>query len=144
MKIALKEAKKALLHNDIPVGSLIVLDGVIIAKAHNMVEKKNSSIAHAEMLALEKARKKLGEKYLPNAILYSTLEPCSLCSGAIILSRIKTIVFGAFDLKAGACGSVLNIAHNKLLNHRCDIISGIMREDCSNLLKSFFEELRKK
>lgn len=144
MEFALEEAKKSLKHNDIPIGCVITINNEIISKAHNMVEKLKNSNAHAEILSINKAIKIFGEKYLTNATLYSTLEPCPMCAGAIVLAKIKRVVFGAYDLNAGACGSVLNIVHNKNLNHRAEIISGVMQSECSELISDFFKTIRLK
>lgn len=144
MKSALEEAKKSITHNDVPIGCIITLDDKIIAKSHNMVEKRKNSNAHAEILAINKAINIIGEKYLTEATLYSTLEPCPMCAGAIVLAKIKRLVFGAYDLKSGACGSVLNIINNKDLNHRVEFISGIMQKECSELISDFFKKIRYK
>jgi tRNA(adenine34) deaminase len=142
MEIALEEAKKSVKHNDIPVGCVIIIDNEIITKTHNMVEKLKNSNAHAEFLSINKAMRILGEKYLTEATLYSTLEPCPMCAGAIVLAKIKRVVFGAYDLNAGACGSVFNILHSKHLNHRVEVISGVMQNECSELISNFFKTIR--
>ncbi len=144
MQLALKEAKKSIKHNDCPVGCIIIINNHVIAKAHNLVEKKKDSNAHAEILAINKAIKMIGKKYLTDATLYSTLEPCPMCAGAIVLAKIRRVVFGAYDLKAGACGSVLNIVNNKNLNHRVEIIPGVMQKECSELISNFFINIRYK
>jgi len=142
MEFALEEAKKSVKHNDIPVGSIIIIENEIITKTHNMVEKLKNSNAHAEVLSINKAMRILGEKYLTKATLYSTLEPCPMCAGAIVLAKIKRVVFGAYDLNAGACGSVFNILHSKNLNHRVEVISGVMQNECSELISDFFKTIR--
>ena len=142
MSQALKEAKKALLHNDVPIGAVIVKDNKIIAKAHNQVEKNNDSTAHAELIAIKKAMKKIGYKHLLDCDLFVTLEPCSMCAGAIVLARIKNLYFATDDPKAGACGSILNIPNNKRLNHQVNIYSGILQYECSIIIKDFFKQLR--
>jgi len=142
MELALEEANKAIRHNDIPVGCVITINNEIFSKAHNMVEKLKNSNAHAEVLSINKALKLLGKKYLTEATLYSTLEPCPMCAGAIVLAKIKMLVFGAFDFNSGACGSVLNIIHNKNLNHRVEVISGVMQSECSELISNFFKTIR--
>lgn len=143
MRIALKEAHKALLNGDVPVGAVICLNDIIISKAYNRVEKDKDATAHAELLAIKKAIKIIGYKHLLQCTLYSTLEPCTMCAGAIILARFKSVVFAADDPKAGACGSVFNITDDTRLNHKCDVISGILAEEASKLLKEFFRKLRK-
>ncbi len=143
MEEALKEAKKAYKKEEIPVGAIIVKEGKIIAKAHNLRETRNSSIAHAEILAIEKANKKLGAWRLENTEMYITLEPCMMCMGAIINSRIKKIYIGTLDPKAGSCKSVINIDNYKF-NHVVEIETGILKEECEYILKDFFKMLRKK
>ena len=143
MKEALKEAKKAYKKLEIPVGAVIVKDGEIIAKAHNLRESKNSSIAHAEILAIEKANKKLNAWRLENCEMYITLEPCMMCMGAIVNSRIKKIYIGAMDPKGGTVGSKINLLKDIKLNHETEIQYGVCSEECSKLLKDFFKELRK-
>ena len=142
MKEALKEAKKAYKKLEIPVGAVIVKDGEIIAKAHNLRESKNSSIAHAEILAIEKANKKLNAWRLENCEMYITLEPCMMCMGAIVNSRIKKIYIGALDPKTGSCKSVINMENYKF-NHIVEVETGILQEDCEYILKDFFKMLRK-
>lgn len=143
MKEALKEAKKAYKKEEIPVGAVIVKNGEIIAKAHNLKETKQTAIAHAEILCIEKACKKLGTWRLSDCEMYITLEPCTMCMGAIILSRIKKIYIGALDEKTGACGSFIALQDYKY-NHKVEIETGIMLEENSNLIKKFFKELRQK
>lgn len=143
MKEALKEAKKAYKKEEIPVGAVIVKNEEIIAKAHNLKELKNSSIAHAEILVIEKANKKIKEWRLENCEMYITLEPCMMCMGAIINSRIKKIYIGTMDPKTGACESVINI-NNYKFNHTVEIETGILKDECEYILKDFFKMLRKK
>ena len=143
MKEALKEAKKAYKKEEIPVGAIIVKDGKIISRAHNLKESKCSSISHAEILAIEKANKKLGAWRLENCDMYITLEPCMMCMGAIINSRIKKIYIGTLDPKTGACKSVINI-NNYKFNHVVEIENGILKEECEYILKDFFKILRKR
>ena len=144
MSEALKEAKKALQEDEVPVGAVVVYQGRIIARAHNQVEALKDPTAHAEMIALTSATNHIGSKWLLGASLYVTIEPCSMCAGALILSRIKNLIYGAQDPKAGACGSVINIINNKKLNHRIKVTKGILKEDCGSLLKVFFKKKRKK
>ena len=143
IQIALSEAKKSLISADVPVGAIIVKDNKIISRAHNQIEQKGDSTAHAELLAIQKAIKKIGYKHLLDCTLYVTLEPCSMCAGAIVLARIPRVVYGATDPKTGACGSLYNIINDNRLNHRCEVISGVLEDECSKLLKDFFKKLRK-
>lgn len=136
------EAEKALKLGEIPVGAVIVKDNMIIGRGHNMVENLGDPTAHAEMIAITAACESIGEKYLKDCTLYVTLEPCPMCAGALVWSKIKTIVFGASDAKAGACGTLMNITQNKRLNHSVDVIQGIMEADCSALLQEFFKSVR--
>ncbi len=141
MKEALKEAKKAYLKNEVPVGCVIVLNDKIIARAHNLRESKKQADAHAEILAIKKACKKIGDWRLEECSMYVTLEPCPMCSGAIINSRIRNLYFGAFDQKMGAAGSVLNLFNYKF-NHQVNVFPQVMEEECSEILKDFFKDLR--
>ncbi len=143
MKQALKEAKKAYKKEEIPVGAVIVSDGKIIARAHNLKESKKSSISHAEIIAIQKANKKLNGWRLDNCEMYVTLEPCMMCIGAIINSRIKKIYIGTLDSRTGACKSVINIENYKF-DYVIDVETGILQEECEYILKDFFKMLRKK
>ena len=143
MKEALKEAKKAYDKLEVPVGAVIVKDGKIIARAHNLKETKLDTTKHAEILAIQKASKKLKSWRLLDCEMYVTLEPCSMCAGAIINSRIKKIYIGTLDEKTGVAGSVLNLFEDYTFNHKVEVEKGIMKEECENLLKSFFKMLRK-
>lgn len=143
MKEALKEAKKAYEKLEVPVGAVIVKDNKIIARAHNLKETKKDTTNHAEILAIQKASKKLEAWRLNDCEMYVTLEPCSMCAGAIINSRIKKIYIGALDEKTGAAGSVLNLFEDYKFNHKVEVEKGILKEECENILKSFFKELRK-
>jgi len=144
MSEALKEAKMALQEDEVPVGAVVVYQGRIIARAHNQVETLKDPTAHAEMIALTSATNHLGSKWLLGASLYVTIEPCSMCAGALILSRIKNVIYGAQDPKAGACGSLINIINNKKLNHRIKVDKGVLKEECSFLLREFFKRKRTK
>jgi len=144
MTEALKEAQKAADKNDVPVGAVIVYKQKIIARAHNQVELLNDSSAHAEMLAINQAANFLQSKWLFDCVLYVTIEPCSMCAGALVLARIKEIIYGAADPKTGACGSVLNVANNQKLNHLIKIKTGILAKDCGLLVTKFFQDKRKK
>ena len=143
MKEALKEAKKAYEKLEVPVGAVIVKNGKIIARAHNLKETKKDTTKHAEILAIEKASKKLDAWRLLDCEMYITLEPCSMCAGAIINSRIKKIYIGALDEKTGAAGSVLNLFDYKF-NHKVEVETGILKENCEKLLKDFFKTLRER
>ena len=139
---ALKEAKKAYDKLEVPVGAVIVKDGKIIARAHNLKETKKDTTRHAEILAIQKASKKLESWRLLDCEMYVTLEPCSMCAGAIINSRIKKIYIGALDEKTGAVGSVLNLMEDYKFNHNVEIEKGLMKTECENILKDFFKMLR--
>ena len=143
MKEALKEAKKAYEKLEVPVGAVIVKDGKIIARAHNQKETKKDTTKHAEILAIQKASKKLESWRLIDCEMYVTLEPCSMCAGAIINSRIKKIYIGTLDEKTGAAGSVFNLFEDYTFNHKVEIEKGILQKDCEQILKDFFKELRK-
>ena len=143
MKEALKEAKKAYDKNEIPVGAIIVKDNKIIARAHNIKEEKNDTTKHAEIIAIQKASKKLGTWRLLNCEMYVTLEPCSMCAGALIQARIKKVNIGTMDEKTGACGSVLNLLEDYKFNHNVEIEKDIMKDECEHILKEFFKKLRK-
>src|SRR5690606_2564829 len=137
MESALLLARKAAEHDDIPVGCVIVLNNEIIAQSENRVEVDSDSTAHAEMLAIREAQKKVGYKHLLECDMYVTLEPCAMCAGAIVLSRIRKIYIATADPKTGACGSIMNIANNSQLNHRCEIDTGILQVEASTLIKEF-------
>lgn len=143
MEEALKEAQKAYKKLEVPVGAVIIKNGEIIAKAHNLRETKESAIAHAEILAIEKANKKLNSWRLMDCDMYVTLEPCAMCMGAIISSRINNLYIGALDPKTGACGSFVDFSQYKF-NHTVNISKGILRDKCEYILKDFFKQLRKK
>jgi tRNA(adenine34) deaminase len=143
MSAALKEAKKAELENEVPVGAVIVYQNKIIAKAHNKREQMQSFHAHAEFLAMLKASKKIGSWRLEDCDVYVTMEPCQMCAGAMIQSRIKNLYYGANDPKAGAVGSVLNLLEIPF-NHHINVYSGLMAKESQDLLKSFFKKLRDK
>ena len=143
MKEALKEAKKAYEKNEVPVGAVIVLNDKIVARGHNKRETKKNSLCHAEIIAINKACKKLRNFRLEDCDMYVTLEPCTMCAGAIVQSRIKTLVYGAKDEKYGMAGTVSNVFELKS-NHKVYVKGGILAEECSNIIKEFFKKLRKK
>ena len=142
MKEALKQAQKAYEQLEVPVGAVIVKDGKIIARAYNHKEQKQDTTNHAEILAIKKASKKLNSWRLLDCDMYVTLEPCSMCTGALIQSRIRKVYIGALDEKTGACGSVLNLSEDYEFNHKLEIETGILKDECEELLKKFFKELR--
>ncbi len=143
MSEALKEAEKAFDGDEVPVGAVIVHEGKIIARAHNQIKLLKDPTAHAEMIAITQAASYLASERLINAVMYVTIEPCSMCAGALVLARIKRLVYGAGDPRTGACGSVVNIANNKNLNHCIKADKGILEKECSALLKEFFRKKRK-
>ncbi len=143
MKEALKEAKKAYIKGEVPVGAIIVKDGKIISRGYNLKETKKDTIKHAEIIAIEKASKKLNAWRLENCDIYVTMEPCPMCMGAIINSRIRKIYYGVPDFKAGACGSVVNLTEYKF-NHIPQYEQNILEDECKNILQRFFKELREK
>ncbi len=142
MKEALKEAKKAYNKLEVPVGAVIVKDGQIIARAHNLKETKYDTTKHAEILAIQKASKKLNSWRLIDCEMYVTLEPCSMCAGALINSRIKKVYIGASDKKTGAVGSVFNLLEDYTFNHKVEYQKGVLQDECENILKDFFKKLR--
>lgn len=144
MAEALKEAREAAREDEVPVGCVIVHKGRIIARAHNQVECLKDPTAHAEMIALTSAANYLGTKWLNGASIYVTIEPCSMCAGALVLARVKNIFFGAADPKTGACGSVVNIVNHQKLNHKLKVKKGILTKECGSLLSGFFRKKRKK
>ena len=144
MKEALAEAKKAAAAGEVPVGAVIVKDGEIIGRGHNETETAKDPTAHAEMIAIRQAAKNLGGWRLTGCTMYVTTEPCSMCAGAIVWSRISRLFIGTMDPKSGACGSVFNIPQESRLNHFVEIETGLMQEECSSLMKSFFKEFRKR
>ena len=144
MKEALIEARKAYMLGEVPIGAVIVKDGQVIARGHNLTETSKDPTAHAEMIAIRAAAKALNGWRLPGCSLYVTVEPCSMCAGAMVWARIENLYIGAMDPKAGACGSVFNIAEEDRLNHRTHVERGILEDECSSIMKEFFRELRRK
>jgi tRNA(adenine34) deaminase len=142
MREAIKEAKKAEDLREVPIGAILVIDGKIISRAHNLRESKQSAVAHAELLAIEQACKETGSWRLENAHLYVTLEPCAMCSGAIILSRVSRVVFGASDPKGGCAGTFMNLLQDERFNHQSEVKSGVLEAECGQLLSDFFRKLR--
>ena len=142
MKEAINEAEKAFRQGEVPVGAVIVKDGEIIGRGHNLTETRGDATCHAEMLAIREASEKLGGWRLTGCTMYVTVEPCSMCAGALVWSRMERLYIGTMDPKAGACGSVVDLVDNPKLNHRIQVDTGIMEEECKELMKKFFDELR--
>jgi tRNA(adenine34) deaminase len=142
MRWAIREAEKAGEAGEVPVGAVVVHDGRIVGRGCNQIETLQDPTAHAEMIAISAAAGTLGSRRLEGCTLYSTLEPCAMCAGALVLSRIERLVFGAWDPKAGACGSLRNLVQDGRLNHRAEVIPGVLEEDISGLMKAFFQNLR--
>ena len=142
MEEAFQEARKAAAEGEVPIGAVIVREGEIIARAHNKTEQDKDPTAHAEMLAIRKAAEHLGGWRLTGCSMFVTTEPCSMCAGAIVWSRIEKLYIGTMDPKAGACGSLMNIPQDSRLNHYVEIETGLMREECAGLMKDFFRKLR--
>lgn len=142
MGLALKQAQLAFEQGEVPIGAVLVRDGQLIAAAHNEKEQRNDPTAHAEILVIQRAAEVIGSWRLTGADLYVTLEPCPMCAGAIIQSRIQKLVYGASDLKGGAIGSVMNVLDYQLWNHQVDVLAGIREDECALILKNFFKRLR--
>ena len=142
MELSMEEAKAAARSNEVPVGALLVRHGVILAKARNATINSKSALAHAELLALEAALAGTGDRYLAGATLYTTLEPCSMCAGALLLARVSRVVIAAVDPKSGAFGSLYNLAVDPRLNHSVEVCYGVLADEASGLLRSFFESRR--
>ena len=142
MSEALKEAQKAFDSDEVPVGVVIIYEGKIIARAHNQIKLLKDPTAHAEMIAITQAAAYLASERLINTTMYATIEPCSMCAGALVLARVKRLVYGAGDPRTGACGSVFNVTNSKRLNHRIKVTKGVLEKDCAGLLKEFFKNKR--
>jgi tRNA(adenine34) deaminase len=142
MRLAQREAERALEHEDVPIGAVVVRDGEVIATAHNERELREDPTAHAEVIALRQAASALGTWRVLESVLYVTLEPCTMCAGAIVLARVPRVVYGASDPKAGACGSVLDVLADSRLNHRPEVAGGLLAADCGALLSNFFASRR--
>ena len=142
MRAALDEAARATAMGEVPIAAVIVRNGEILAQSHNYRETWQDPTAHAEMIVIREAAKALGSWRLTDTMLYVTLEPCAMCLGAVILARIPRVVFGARDPKAGACGSVLDFTHEPRLNHRIEMLSGLLEDESQSLLQQFFQQLR--
>lgn len=142
MRIALEEAAAAEAHDDVPVGAVVVRDGEVIARAHNRREVDEDPTAHAEVLAIRAAAQVLDSWRLDGCTLVVTLEPCTMCAGALVLARVPRVVWGATDPKAGAAGSLYDVLDDDRLNHRCDVVSGVLAEECGDVLRAFFRARR--
>lgn len=142
MKEALKETKKAAKCGEVPIGCVIVYEDKIIGRGYNKRNTKKTTLAHAELIAIQKASKAMGDWRLENCSMYVTLEPCQMCSGAIVQARIKEVIVGAMNPKAGCAGSILNILQMEEFNHQVELTTGVMKEECEAVLKEFFKDLR--
>jgi tRNA(adenine34) deaminase len=142
MKEAIKEALKAEKKNEVPIGAVLVMNGDVISRAHNLRELEQNAIAHAELLVIDQACRQTGTWRLEDSTLYVTLEPCPMCAGAIILSRVKRVVYGASDPKGGCAGTLMNLLEDERFNHQCDVTKGVLEEDCGQLLSQFFRGIR--
>ncbi len=142
MRVAIQEALKAYEEGEVPVGAVVVHEGRVIGRGHNQRETLNDPTAHAEMLAMTAAAEALGEWRLEDCSLYVTLEPCPMCAGAIVNGRVRRVVYGAADPKAGACGTLYNLVQDSRLNHRAELQGGVLGEEAARILKSFFRECR--
>ena len=142
MRMALREAERALEHDDVPIGAVLVREGEVIAAAHNERELRQDPTAHAEIIALRQAAEAIGSWRVLDTVVYVTLEPCAMCAGAIVLARVARVVYGASDPKAGACGSVLDVLGEPRLNHRPDVAGGLLAQECGGLLSEFFASRR--
>jgi len=144
MRLAIDEALKAKDKLEVPIGAVIVQNDEVVASAYNLRETEQRSVAHAELLAIDEACKKLRTWRLEDATLYVTLEPCPMCAGAIVLSRVKRVVFGAYDPKGGCAGTLLNLLEFEKFNHQAEVVGGMLEEECGSLLTTFFRELRQR
>ncbi|HLR52912.1 MAG TPA: tRNA adenosine(34) deaminase TadA [Candidatus Avamphibacillus sp.] len=143
MELAIEEAKKARAVNEVPIGAVIVYDGEVIATGYNIRETSQKTLSHAELIAIQEANEKIGSWRLEDCTLYVTLEPCPMCAGAIVQSRIKRVVFGAVDPKAGCGGTLMNLLACEQFNHQVEVTSDVLGDVCGTLLKEFFKCLRK-
>ena len=145
MKIALWEARKAYAEDEVPIGAVLIDgNGILICAEHNRIEQSKDATAHAEFLALRAASKILKRRRLSDCTLYSTVEPCAMCAGALVLCRVKRLVYGTTDSKFGAAESIFNVVNNPALNHQLDVTAGVMEEECSALMQKFFSDRRRK
>ena len=144
MREALKEAQKAYDQEEVPIGAVVVLNGEIIGRGHNLREKEQDATLHAEIKAIRQANQHLGSWRLEDCELFVTLEPCPMCSGAMILARMKKVIFGAFDPKAGTAGTFMNLLQDSRFNHQVEVEQGVLEEECQEILRSFFKGLRER
>ncbi|SDZ35895.1 tRNA adenosine(34) deaminase TadA [Thermoactinomyces sp. DSM 45892] len=144
MKLAIEEARKAEEIDEVPIGAVVVLQGEVVGRGYNVREKDQDPTAHAEMIAIQEAAERLGSWRLIDCDLYVTLEPCPMCAGAIIQSRIRRVIFGTLDPKAGCAGSLMNLLQDTRFNHQTEIQSGVLQQECSDLLTQFFRGIREK
>ena len=144
MRLALAEAEAAAREGEVPVGAVILQSDTVISRDHNRILQRNDPTAHAEMLVIKQATEQLGMRFLDDCRLYVTLEPCAMCAGAMVLARLPRLVFGAADVKTGACGSLRNVVEDLRLNHRVAVQRGMLEQDCSEMLRTFFQALRQK
>jgi tRNA(adenine34) deaminase len=142
MHLALREAERALEHDDVPIGAVVVREGEVVATAHNERELRQDPTAHAELIVLREAARAAASWRVLDSVLYVTLEPCAMCAGAIVLARVPRVVYGASDPKAGACGSVLDVLSEPRLNHRPEVAGGLLATECGELLSGFFASRR--
>jgi tRNA(adenine34) deaminase len=142
MQAALRLARAASVREEVPIGAVIIAEGEILGEAHNETEQRHDPTAHAELLALHRALSKAGQDRLPFATLYVTLEPCAQCAGAMVLAKVGRVVFGAYDSRVGMAGSVYDLLRHPRMNHRPEVVGGLMAEDCADLLKRFFQSKR--
>ncbi|MBD7966425.1 nucleoside deaminase [Fictibacillus sp. Sa2CUA10] len=142
MELALEEAQKAADIGEVPIGAILVIEDEIVARAHNLREAEQRAIAHAELLAIDEACRERDAWRLEGATLYVTLEPCAMCSGAIVLSRVSRVVYGAADPKGGCAGTLMNLLQEDRFNHQCEVVAGVKSEACGHILSRFFKKLR--
>ncbi|CDQ37810.1 MULTISPECIES: tRNA adenosine(34) deaminase TadA [Virgibacillus] len=142
MHVAIEEAKKAANQNEVPIGAVITYEGEVIASGYNLRETSQQTLSHAELIAIQQANEFIGSWRLEDCTLYVTLEPCPMCAGTIVQSRIKRVVYGAKDPKAGCAGTLMNLLEEERFNHQVEVTSGVLETECGDLLKNFFKELR--
>lgn len=142
MRLALREAERALEHEDVPIGAVVACEGEVIGAAHNERELRQDPTAHAEIIALREAAQAVGSWRVLESVLYVTLEPCAMCAGAVVLARVPRVVYGTADPKAGACGSILDVLAEPRLNHRPEVAGGLLSQECGELLREFFASRR--
>ncbi len=144
MRIALKEAEEAYAIGEVPVGAVVVINGAVIARGHNLRESLNDATAHAEIIALREAARKLGDWRLGEATVYTTIEPCAMCAGALVQFRVKRVIYGAKDPKAGAAGSVVDLLQESRFNHQVEVVDGVLEGECREVMQRFFQHMRGK